>query len=131
MGELRFCAGSNPARGVSDICDGENLWQWFRLEIRSKRLSSVSHTMKTIHHHHYHFLFIKLSLNFRHFRVFVFCHRAYLKKRKPQKIFTSSFFEALRRYLSDLNHFFKDFVCSAHNSESVAQSCELAFTIIG
>ena len=23
--ELRFCAGSNPARGVSDICDGEDL----------------------------------------------------------------------------------------------------------
>ena len=25
--ELRFCAGSNPARGVSGICDGEDLWQ--------------------------------------------------------------------------------------------------------
>ena len=23
--ELRFCADSNPARGVSKICDGENL----------------------------------------------------------------------------------------------------------
>ena len=23
--ELRFCAGSNPARGVSEIHDGENL----------------------------------------------------------------------------------------------------------
>ena len=23
--ELRFCAGLNPARGVSEICDGENL----------------------------------------------------------------------------------------------------------
>ena len=23
--ELRFCAGSNPARCVSDICDGEKL----------------------------------------------------------------------------------------------------------
>ena len=32
--ELRFCAGSNPARGVSDICDGEDLWQWSRIEIR-------------------------------------------------------------------------------------------------
>ena len=29
--ELMFCAGSNPARGVSEIRDGENLWQWFRL----------------------------------------------------------------------------------------------------
>ena len=34
--ELRFCAGSNPARGVSDIRDGEDLWQWSRLEIRLK-----------------------------------------------------------------------------------------------
>ena len=32
--EFRFCAGSNPARGVSEICDGEDLWQWSRLEIR-------------------------------------------------------------------------------------------------
>ena len=32
--ELRLCAGSNPARGVLEIRDGEDLWQWFRLEIR-------------------------------------------------------------------------------------------------
>ena len=32
--ELRFCAGSNLARGVLEICDGENHWQWSRLEIR-------------------------------------------------------------------------------------------------
>ena len=32
--ELRSCAGSNPARGVSEIRDGEDLWQWSRLEIR-------------------------------------------------------------------------------------------------
>ena len=32
--ELRFCTGSNSARGVSEICDGEDLWQWSRLEIR-------------------------------------------------------------------------------------------------
>ena len=25
--ELRFCAGSIPARGLSNICNGENLWQ--------------------------------------------------------------------------------------------------------
>ena len=49
--ELRFCTGSNPALGVSEICDGENLWQWSRLEIRRKRLSSVNHSAKTIHHH--------------------------------------------------------------------------------
>ena len=32
--ELRLCAGSNPARGVSEIRDGEDLWQWSQLEIR-------------------------------------------------------------------------------------------------
>ena len=32
--ELRFCIGSNPARGVSEIHDGEDLWHWFGLEIR-------------------------------------------------------------------------------------------------
>ena len=32
--ELRLCAGSNPAHGVSEIRDGEDLWQWTRLEIR-------------------------------------------------------------------------------------------------
>ena len=32
--ELRFCARSNPARSVSEIRDGEHLWQWSGLEIR-------------------------------------------------------------------------------------------------
>ena len=32
--ELRFCAGSNPARVVSEIRDGEYLWRWSWLEIR-------------------------------------------------------------------------------------------------
>ena len=32
--ELRFCAGANPAHGLSEIRDGEDLWQWSRLKIR-------------------------------------------------------------------------------------------------
>ena len=44
---------SNPARGVSEIRDVEDLWQWSKLEIRL-RLSSVNHTTKTIHYHHHH-----------------------------------------------------------------------------
>ena len=32
--ELRFWADSNPARGVSEIRDDEDLWQWSRLEIK-------------------------------------------------------------------------------------------------
>ena len=31
---LRFSTGSNPACGVSAIRDGEDIWQWSRLEIR-------------------------------------------------------------------------------------------------
>ena len=53
--ELRFCAGSNPAHGASQIRYNEYLWQWYRLEIRLKRLSSVNHTTKAfLHHHHHH-----------------------------------------------------------------------------
>ena len=32
--ELRFYAGSVPAHGVSEIRDGEDLWQWSRLKIK-------------------------------------------------------------------------------------------------
>ena len=32
--ELRFYVGLHPARDVSEIRDGEDLWQWSRLEIR-------------------------------------------------------------------------------------------------
>ena len=45
--ELRFCAGSNPVPGMSEIRDDEDLWQWSRLEIRLN-------TTKTNHHHHHH-----------------------------------------------------------------------------
>ena len=39
--ELRFCAGSKPALGVSEIRDGEGLWQWSRLEIRLNAFRST------------------------------------------------------------------------------------------
>ena len=32
--ELRLCTGSNPACGMLEIRDGEDLWQWSQLEIR-------------------------------------------------------------------------------------------------
>ena len=32
--ELRFCTGSNSARSVSEIRHGQDLWEWFQLEIR-------------------------------------------------------------------------------------------------
>ena len=51
--ELRFCTGSNPALAC---CVGD-LWWWGSLTMvptgnKEKRLSSVNHTTKTIHHHH-------------------------------------------------------------------------------
>ena len=46
--ELRFCAGLVPARGVSEIRDGEDLWQWPQLEMRLNacRRSTIPHTQK-------------------------------------------------------------------------------------
>ena len=64
--ELRFCAGLYPARGVSEIRDGEDLWQLSRLEIRLNAFrrstiprkqfiiiissSSLSHSSKAVFH---------------------------------------------------------------------------------
>ena len=42
--QIRFCAGSNPARGVSEIGNGEDLH-------KAKHISSVNHITKAIHHH--------------------------------------------------------------------------------
>ena len=56
--ELRFCAGSNPARGMSEIRDGEDFCQWSQLEVRLQK-----YTTKTIlHHHHHHQLVLKLKM---------------------------------------------------------------------
>ena len=43
--ELRFCAGSSPAGGLSKIWDGGNLRQWSQLEIRFNvfRRSTILH----------------------------------------------------------------------------------------
>ena len=48
--ELRFCAGSYPGRGVSEIRDGEDLWQCSRLKIRLNtfRLSTIPQKQFTI-----------------------------------------------------------------------------------
>ena len=51
--ELRLRAGSNPAGGVSEICDGEddpgNDLTMVLAGNKAKCLSSVNHTPKTIH----------------------------------------------------------------------------------
>ena len=58
--ELKFCVGINPTRGESMICDGENLdgenlWQWSRLDIRHLFNWATNHFAKEIHRHHHHF----------------------------------------------------------------------------
>ena len=40
--ELRLCAGSSTVCGVSEIRDGEDLWQWSRLEIRLNAFGRLS-----------------------------------------------------------------------------------------
>ena len=50
--ELRFCAGSNSARGV-DLQWSESLKMVLAGD-KTKRLSSVNHSAKTIHHHDHH-----------------------------------------------------------------------------
>ena len=63
--ELRFCAGSNPARGASEIRDGEDLGQWSRLEIR---LNAFRRSTKTIHHHHHHHFLLIRSVRISYFK---------------------------------------------------------------
>ena len=53
--ELRFYAGSNSARGVSEIRGGKGLTM-NPAGNKAKRPLSVNHTTKTIHHHHRAFL---------------------------------------------------------------------------
>ena len=77
--ELRFCAGSNPARVVSEIRDGEDLWQWSWLEIRL-RLSSVNHTTKTIYHHHHPYHRWMKTRKPTEWRLVTLCHFFLIKK---------------------------------------------------
>ena len=45
---IRFCAGYNPARGMSEICIGKNLWPLSRLEIRLNAPLWLTITQKAI-----------------------------------------------------------------------------------
>ena len=58
--EIRFCTRSNPVHGVSEIRNGENLWQWSPLEIRLNVFRRP--TVPQNHHHHlYHETFKHLE----------------------------------------------------------------------
>ena len=43
--ELKFCTGSNPAQGMSEVCDGESLTM-APARNKAKCLSSVKHNTK-------------------------------------------------------------------------------------
>ena len=38
--ELKFCAGSSPARAVSETWDGEDLWEWLEIRLNAFRRST-------------------------------------------------------------------------------------------
>ena len=63
--ELRFCANSNPARGLSEIRDSEDLWQWSQQEIRLNafRWSTIaqSNSSSSSNWHIFKFYFIKFD----------------------------------------------------------------------
>ena len=58
--EIRFCAVSNPARDVSEIRNGENVWQWSELKIKLSAFCRSTIPQRQfiiiiiiiIHHHH-------------------------------------------------------------------------------
>ena len=43
-----------PWSDVSEICDGENLWQWSRLKISLNAFRRLTILQKKNHHHHHH-----------------------------------------------------------------------------
>ena len=55
--ELRFCAGSNPACGMLEIQNGEDLLTIVAAGNKAEHLLLVNHTTKTIHHHYYQIIF--------------------------------------------------------------------------
>ena len=80
--ELRFCAGSNPARGASEIRDGDDLWQWSRLEIRLNAFRrSVIPQKHLPHHHHHHHHHHNMSPNSK------FCSEALVQRCSVKKVF--------------------------------------------
>ena len=63
--KLRFCAGSDPAPGVSEICDGEDLCQWSRLGIRLNAFRRLTIPQKQ---------FIMIIIIIRHIFLNMICH---------------------------------------------------------
>ena len=90
---LRFRAGPNHILSMPDICDRENLWQWFWLKIRHKtfhwsnisqkqiiivHLPSVGVIFKT--YISWHLLFVKTLSLIRGFYLGIYCMESNFKK---------------------------------------------------
>ena len=72
--ELRFCTGSNPACGVSEIRNGKNLWQWSQLEMRLNtfRRSTIPPKQFIMQLNYSHLKILKLKIHSL-FLVTLFC----------------------------------------------------------
>ena len=103
--ELRFCASSNPAHGVSEICNGENLWQWSWLEIRLNTFHWSTITQETIHHSEkfnftqYESACTRLSNNSK---IFYLCKKRIFQAFKFAKTSTNLFLQKIQAKESNL-----------------------------
>ena len=73
--ELRFCAGSNPARGVSGIHDGKNLWQWSWVKIRLNAFCR-----STIQRKQFIIIIIIMTIPYFKINASIFCCHLFSKK---------------------------------------------------
>ena len=130
--KLRFCAGSNPGHGMSEICNGKNIWQLPWLDIRlnafpAKTITSSSSAIYRIECFHNKkaklqiFVFKKtllkrfwtntVTLNLRSFYPMIISILTLLMipfwifHWKSQHIFSSVFFKFFSVYLN-LEHLF-------------------------
>ena len=84
--ELRFCASSNPARGVSEIRDGQDLWQ--RLNAFRRSTIPQNNSSWSIYERGWGRVFVGVIKYFRHIMM---GHEMFFKiVGGPQNIFLSS-----------------------------------------
>ena len=89
---LRFRAGPNHICSMPEVCDGENLWQWFLLKIRHKNFHWSNIPPKQIIIVHlpsagvifktyicWHLLFVKTLSLIRGFYLSMYCMRSNFK----------------------------------------------------
>ena len=73
-----------------------NSWQYLYIPYTVFMVALLLYFIRYVHGYMKSF---PLFDDFRRFRVFIFCYRAYSKTQKPRKILISSFFEVLRLFI--------------------------------